>query len=73
MHGRFGGGAPRPPRTVEVPLVCTLQELAKGCTKKRKITRHVMRDGKPQPKEARHNPLERPSSVNLQPTLTSSV
>lgn len=45
---RFGGGAPR---TVEVPLVCTLQELAKGATKKRKITRHVLRNGKPQPKE----------------------
>ncbi|KAK9826370.1 hypothetical protein WJX81_003911 [Elliptochloris bilobata] len=49
--GGFGSGAPRPPRTVEVPLVCTLQELAKGTTKKRKITRHVLRDGKPQPKE----------------------
>jgi hypothetical protein len=36
---------------VEVPLVCTLQELAKGTMKKRKITRHVLRDGKPQPKE----------------------
>jgi len=48
---RYGGGPQRPPRTVEVPLVCTLQELAKGTTKKRKITRHVLRDGKPQPKE----------------------
>ena len=33
--------------------MCTLQELAKGATKKRKITRHVLRDGKPQPKEVR--------------------
>ena len=33
--------------------MCTLQELAKGTTKKRKITRHVLRDGKPQPKEVR--------------------
>ena len=33
--------------------MCTLQELAKGTTKKRKITHHVLHDGKPQPKEVR--------------------
>lgn len=38
----FGfGGAPRPPHTLEVPLPCTLLELATGCVKKRRITRRV--------------------------------
>jgi DnaJ family protein B protein 4 len=49
--GPFGGGfadddgygyaPPRPPATLEVPLECTLLELATGCVKKRRVTRTV--------------------------------
>ena len=42
----FGGSAraPRParPERVEVPLKVTLEELATGCTKKRKVTRKIV-------------------------------
>ena len=64
MGARFGGGAQRPPRTVEVPLRLTLKELYTGTTKKLKITRRVAdkATGKVTPKE-----VESPSEKGLHP------
>lgn len=55
--------APRPPTTLEVPLECTLLELATGCVKKRKITRRVADAGAPGGTRAESETLE----INVQP------
>jgi hypothetical protein len=39
-HGGFRRAAV--PQSVEVPLTLTLEELYTGCTKKRKVTRHIV-------------------------------
>lgn len=38
----MGRGRPAPAQQLEVPLALTLEELFSGCTKKRKVTRHIV-------------------------------
>lgn len=54
---------PRPPATLEVPLECSLLELATGCVKKRKITRRVADASSPGGTRTESEVLE----VNVQP------